>query len=609
MNRREFLKISGFVGTSLIGGVNINEADPYNLWKPIPLNRLEKTKTICSLCKNFCSLNVYKRKEIIISLEPDNKNAICPKVIAYHNILYDSNRIKTPLLRSSKRGDLKFKAISYESAIEILKDKVSEGLFFDAYAAGEAEKYYLNGLSEKINFYPDNRFKEILGADYIYFDTDKADLILNFGSDLILDNMLYKNAESLSSLAKRIINFTPLVTNDTALGSQWVPVKIEDLAVTISKIISGLKGGELDKDLQSVVNRIKNSKNVCLTFSEKLTETNSGINSLSEIISLAKALNIINKEGGIFLYKHQYGSKSFNLFSEKIKNYAIYNMDPFLIYLTDNFKKALNEIPFIVYFGNEMTEIAKYADLIIPIPYFFERSDMYINRSESGFRFSIAPHAISGGVEAIEMRDKANIELLFQKIFNYKAPYGIKDISEIARNINNKLLEKENLIANLKEKNPYSQVAPSLVDKVPMTGNKFSVYLYNDSIISFKTRGSKWAEEMGNSNPLLINPKTASKYGLKHGQKAILRTNGNNVIVKVFLYEGIAEGVIGLKRYKIKMSGNAYVKGERKFFEKDKEVREIWWKNADVELEKLFTNESYKALIVLKQNSFEISKG
>lgn len=609
MNRREFLKLSGFVGTTLIGGVNINEADPYNLWKPIPLNRLEKTKTTCSLCKNFCTLSVYKRKELIFSLEPDDKNSICPKVLAYHNVVYDRDRIKTPLLRNGKKGEIKFKALDYEKALEILRDKINEGLFVDAFANGEIEKYYLNQLSRKINFYPDHRYKEIFGADYVYFDLEKADLILNFGSDLVLDNMLYHFAKNISKYAKKIINFTPLITNDTFLGSQWYPARMEDLGNVANKIVDGLKGHTIDKDIQQVIEKIKSSKNICVVFSEKITETKEGINSLNQIMALAKFISGINKDGGIYFYKHEYGSKPFNLFVENIKNYALYNIDPFFVYISDNFRRKLESIPFVIYFGNEKTEIAKYADLIIPIPYFFERSDLYIKKMTVGFDLSLSNHAISGGVEAIDMRDKANIELLFQKIFNFKAPYGIKDISEIGKSINNKLLDKNSLISSLKNKNPYSQINPSTLETVTLQENKLSIYLYNDSVISFKTRGSKWAEEMANSNPVLINPKTASKYGLKNKQKVLIKTKDNVISTKVFVYDGIAENVLALKRFKIKMSGNTYLNADKKLFSKDKEEREIWWNNEDVELEKLFVSESYKNLFVMKQNSIEISKG
>lgn len=609
MNRREFIKLSGILGTSLIGGVNINEANPYDQWKPIPINRLERTKTICALCRNYCVLNVYKRKELVISLEPDEKNVLCPRVVAYHNILYDRDRIKTPLLRNGNRGKLEFRAISYDKALEILKEKVNDGLYVDAFANGESEKYYLNQISTKINFFPDSKYKEVLGVDYIYFDLEKADLILNFGSDLISDNMFYLFAENISKHAKKIINFTPMITNDSFHGSQWYPAKIEELGVIVNKIINGLKGVGGDNNLKPIIERIRKAKNICVVFGEGIFETKEGISSLAQIMTLAKVVNGINRDGGIYFYKHQYGSKPFNFFSEKIKNYALYNVDPFLIYVSDNFRKALESIPFIVYFGSEKTEIAKFADLIIPIPYFFERSDLYIKRTVEGFNLSMSPHAILGGVEAIDMRDKISVELLFQKMFNYKAPYGIKDISQLAKTINNKLLEKDLLINNFKSKNPFSQTNPFAIETTSISENKLSLYLYNDPVISLKTRGSKWAEEIGHSNALLINPKTASKYGLKHGQSVMLKSKDHSISVKVFLYEGIVENVLALKRYKIKISGNVYLTAEKKLFPKDKEERQIWWKNEDVELEKLFTSDEYKNMFVIKQKSIEISKG
>jgi anaerobic selenocysteine-containing dehydrogenase len=610
MNRRDFLKLTSFLGTSLVGSVNINEADPYNLWKPIPPKRLEKVRTVCFLCENYCVLNVFKRKELIFSLIPEENNALCPKGIAYHNLVYNRDRIKTPLLRNGEKGSLKFSAISYEKAIEILKEKVANnGIYVDAYATGELEKYYLYQIATKINIYPGARIKAITGADYIYFDLERADLILNFGGDLLTELPLYDRSTYITKNAKKIINITPMVTNDTALGSIWLPAKIDDLGKIALDIKNALKNKNAKGDLKTVLALIEKAKKVCLVFPESLAETYEGAKSIGAIVELASALGIINKEGGIYFYKHNTGTIPFNLFEEKPKNYFIYNFDPFLLYPVKELKQVLANIPFVVYLGSEKSDIARYADLILPIPFYFEKNELYIKRVVEGFKYVDAPQAVNGGVESIEMRDKANIELLFQKIFNFKAPYGIKSIDEVARAIKPVLPSKEVVMTAIKNKIPYKQINPSIENIACEVRSGISLYLYNDAVLSLKTRGSKWAEEMGNSNPLLLNSRTAEKLKLKHGDKVILKSASGTVDSRVFIYEGIVDDVVALKRFKIKYNLNNYTLANKIRWVKDKEEREIWWKNEDKALEQFYNQKNFKNIATLNLESIEILKG
>jgi len=610
MNRRDFLKFTGFLGTSLVGSVNINEADPYNLWKPIPPKRLEKVKTVCSLCDNFCVLNVFKRRELIFSLIPEENNTLCPKGVAYHNLIYNRDRIKTPLLRKGERGSLKFSSVSYEKALEILREKVgNNGIYIDAFATGELEKYYLYQIASKINIYPGAKIKAITGADYIYFDIERADLILNFGGNLLTELPLYDRSTYITKNAKKIINITPMVTNDTALGSKWLPAKVDELGKIALDIKTALKNKNAKGELKSLLDLIERSKKVCVVFPESLAETYEGAKSIGAIVDLANALGMINKEGGIYFYKHNSGTIPFNLFEEKPKNYFVYNVDPFLLYPVKEIKQILESTPFVVYFGNEKSEIAKYADLIFPIPFFFEKNELYIKRVVEGFKYVDAPQAVNGGVEAIEMRDKTNIELLFQKIFNFKAPYGIKGIDEVAKVIKPNLPSKEIVITTIKNKISYTQIKPSIENTSNEVKKGISLYLYNDAVLSLKTRGSKWAEEMGNSNPLLLNSKTAQKLGLKHGDSVILKGASGIVKSRVFIYEGVAEDVVALKRFKIKFNFNNYTLANKSHWAKDKEEREIWWKNEDKELEQLYSQKNYKNIATLNLESIEILKG
>lgn len=72
-----------------------------------------------------CSLLVGIEDERVVSIRPDrggelNKGYICPKALASIEKLYHPQRLKMPLLRNGKRGEGKFKEISWDDALEII---------------------------------------------------------------------------------------------------------------------------------------------------------------------------------------------------------------------------------------------------------------------------------------------------------------------------------------------------------------------------------------------------------------------------------------------------------------------------------------------------------
>lgn len=614
LKRRDFLKITGLFGAGFLGKVNINEADPYNVWKPIRPEQLEKADTVCPLCQSYCDIEIWKKRELIFGLyRKGEEKGFCPKIAAYHNVIYGEDRIKTPLLRVKERGTFAFKPIDYDKALNIIKDKISKGGFFtDAIANGESERFYLTNLSEKINFHPESRLKAVFGADKLYFDIYNADLVINFGTDLLNEGDFIKDAQFLPENAKKIVSLTPMVTKGTALGESWYPVKLSELANIVKKLgelIFNKSSNIQEQWLKEVANRLKSSKRVCLTFSPSILEFNDGVSAAYEIIALAKSLNIINKTGGMYFYNAAVQSRPFDFIRDNFNNYLIYNVDTTLLYPVKDTVEKLKNIPFILYLGNHHSDVSLYADLIMPLPFFTERSEAYIKRDKNGFNLIKTAPAIAGGVESYELRKKENIEVIFQKMLNFKAPYGIKDISELARSIKPSLPTPQSYLSK-GNKISLSNVMPNLTTKQNLTTEVKEIELcfYSQNILDYLTIGSKWAEEMDSRNSLLINSNTAYKFGLNHKDYVILKTNRGNVKGKVFIFEGIADNTIGLNRFKKKAVIGSPYKIKKK--SKDKEVKLVWWRDQSLEFENLL---SFKPINVnvatLEYNKIEIIKG
>ncbi len=597
IKRRDFLKITGVYGIGVAIPFNLEESNPYNLWKPLPIKRLEKTESICPLCESFCKLDVYKKRENVFFFASGDKKGLCPKIFTYHNIIYNEKRIKTPLIRKGDRGKISFNPIDYDEAIKVLKEKYAgEKFYIDAFSYGEADRYFLSALSKKINFYPEVLLKNATGADRVYFDIEKSDLVLNFGGDIINYGNFIDGSEYLINHSKKIISFSPMVTRGTAFGEEWHPVKIASIPIMVSLIQAAIGKGSLpdyqlidQSRLKNLVERIKTARKICVAFDPSMGESLDGINAINSVISLAKNLNSVNKDGGTYFYSSVISSKAFNILSEPVTNYLAYNLDPLIINQSADFEDRIKRIPFIVFVGSHHSEISKYADIILPATFFVEKDEVYLKRGKGGFSVLVSSPAIEGGAEAVELRKKENIEVIFQKLLNFKTPYGIKDISEIVVQLEPKVMSRKSYILSLAKGLKISQLNPSTTRVEGSTDqDKLSLYLYDDGIISFYNRGARWAEEAAHFNRALVNKRTAEKIGVKKGDSVIIKTEAGEIKVKVFIYEGIADNTLGLKRFKTKADINLYTNRNRKEKTSDKEVKQIWWEEEDINTGGLF---------------------
>ncbi len=85
--------------------------------------------TICQQCPGGCGLLARTLDGEVCGisgnpLHPINRGALCPKAFGGLQLLYDPNRIKTPLARSGERG--KFRAIGWDEALKLVTQRLSD---------------------------------------------------------------------------------------------------------------------------------------------------------------------------------------------------------------------------------------------------------------------------------------------------------------------------------------------------------------------------------------------------------------------------------------------------------------------------------------------------
>ncbi len=92
---------------------------------------IEIRKSICTICdpNTQCGLDCSVRNGVVVKVEgsdenPFNRGALCAKGAATRQYLYHENRIKTPLRRTGPRGSGAFEAVSWETALDEIAEKV-----------------------------------------------------------------------------------------------------------------------------------------------------------------------------------------------------------------------------------------------------------------------------------------------------------------------------------------------------------------------------------------------------------------------------------------------------------------------------------------------------
>ncbi len=132
VTRRQFIKITGagVGGTALASGL-------VTKWWGLDENPIEDpgtegdrvVPTFCELCFWRCGVLAHVKNGRVTKIQgnpdhPLSRGRICPRGAGATGLLYDPDRLKTPLLRVRKRGEDKFEAVSWDRALDFTAEKL-----------------------------------------------------------------------------------------------------------------------------------------------------------------------------------------------------------------------------------------------------------------------------------------------------------------------------------------------------------------------------------------------------------------------------------------------------------------------------------------------------
>lgn len=295
----------------------------------------------CWQCVARDTIFCYVEDGRLVKIEgnPDsirNKGKICAKAQAGINQVYDPDRILYPMKRVGRRGEGKWKRISWNEALDELTaklrklldeghpekfmfhygrmkgsdDKIIKGNFLPAYGTGtvaghtsicEAAKWVAQELT--------------WGKHYDVNDVEHTNMILNFGCNFFEAHtshmQLYQRAiESITERGVKLITFDVRLSNTAAKSTEWIPIKPgTDGAVAMAMVNVVMEGDLYDENFINTWTNVtvEQLKNHFAQYTPEWAEKISGV-SASKIRSLvieyaqAKPGTIISYRGAVAHY-------------------------------------------------------------------------------------------------------------------------------------------------------------------------------------------------------------------------------------------------------------------------------------------------------------------
>lgn len=133
LSRRKFLKISGatvVTAAALTGSLNtiVKSADKFNEKQQ---RGIRKIPTYCDICFWKCGAIAYVKDGKLWKVEgnpldPLSEGRLCPRGTGGVGAHYDPDRLKSPLIRKSNRGEEKWIEVTWDEALEYIAVKMKK---------------------------------------------------------------------------------------------------------------------------------------------------------------------------------------------------------------------------------------------------------------------------------------------------------------------------------------------------------------------------------------------------------------------------------------------------------------------------------------------------
>jgi thiosulfate reductase / polysulfide reductase chain A len=274
VSRRGFLKFgaAAAAATPLLEGraARAHEED-LTVYGGVDYSHLSGTErdpvaTVCGLCPSRCPAIGYVENGYVVKIEgqPDSirtAGKLCAKGQAGVNQIYDPDRIIYPLRRAGKRGEGKWRRISWDEALSELADRLTvlrdqgnpeKFMFHHGWISASADKlinkvflasYGTGSIANNTCLGQSARgvaHELTCGRSEDSWDFDNARFVLNFGSNVMEAHtnhvaLARRLADGLADRNLRMVTFDVRLSNTAAKSHAWIKIKPgTDLAVVLA---------------------------------------------------------------------------------------------------------------------------------------------------------------------------------------------------------------------------------------------------------------------------------------------------------------------------------------------------------------------------------------
>ncbi len=255
ISRREFLKRSALTGgaLSVLSTTKLKGFTKHPIgWKG--RERVSEVASICEMCFWRCGIlgNVDKHGKLLKidgnPIHPLTHGRLCARGNAGHKLAYDPDRLKYPLMRVGKRGEGKFKRVTWEEALDFFAEKL---LQIKKEYGPEAVGFFPHGIQAKFFHHlmqaygtPNSvepAFAQCRGARDVGYkltfgnsigspeplDYQNTDLMVFIGSHVgenVFTGQILEYASALERGAKLIV-VDPRFSDAASKADYWLPIK------------------------------------------------------------------------------------------------------------------------------------------------------------------------------------------------------------------------------------------------------------------------------------------------------------------------------------------------------------------------------------------------
>lgn len=255
LNRRDLLRFGAIAGAA-VAGLGVIEIAHQHESSQLSAHDVgeQHIRSMCQMCTTACGITATVSAGRLLAIagnpeDPNSQGSVCAKGVAGPSILYDPNRLLYPMRRVGRRGEGRWRRISWEEAYTEIADRlrtIRESGRPEEFAFQQGRNRSTDIVSRFLNAFGTpsvfnhralcsaNRRAAILTmigeSDWDLGDYEHSDYVLNFGSNWAEAHqghipVAIRMMRARKNNRAKIVTFDARLSNTAALSDEWHCVK------------------------------------------------------------------------------------------------------------------------------------------------------------------------------------------------------------------------------------------------------------------------------------------------------------------------------------------------------------------------------------------------